>query len=375
MGTLSNNGKRRYSRFGWAFAGLPPASRAAFTVPSRGARPRETLPFVKSRPGLPRKALALLSAVALALAPAAAFAHGVDAPKPGLYELLTRWEFDPFFIIFAGGATWWYVATARAVGRAHPTAPWPRKRLAFFLSGIGVMAFAVMSPAASYDGVLFTVHMWQHILLMMVAAPLLLLGTPITLLLRSVSSKTRREVIIPFLHSALVRAVTFPVVAWVLFAATMWGSHYSPLFNAALEHEWLHWLEHLLYVTVALMFWWQVIGADPTPWRMAHPIRMLYVFLQMPQNSFLALSIYGTERVLYSHYATTLRTWGPTPLEDQQLAGITMWVVGDLLFLAAVGFVIAGWVKHEEREGKRQDRARAREKAANAVAAASEAPS
>lgn len=313
-------------------------------------------------------ALGLLAAGLLALSPSAALAHGTDAPKPGFTQLLTRWEFDPLFIIFAGAASWWYFAAARSVNRAHPRSTWPRRRSFFFFSGLGVMAFAVMSPPASYDGVLFSVHMWQHILLMMVAAPLLLLGTPITLLLRSVSSNTRRRVIIPFLHSGPVRAITFPVVAWLLFAGTMWGSHYSPLFNAALEHEWLHWFEHMLYVTVALMFWWQVIAADPTPWRMPHPVRMLYVFLQMPQNSFLALSIYDTKRVLYSHYETTLRTWGPTPLEDQQLAGITMWVVGDLLFLAAVAFVIAGWVKHEEREGKRQDRALAREKAAAAKA-------
>ena len=317
-------------------------------------------------PGSRRGALAGLAAFFLALAPSAALAHGTDAPKPSLSALLTRWEFDPVFILFAGGATWWYVATARAVSREHPAAPWPKKRLAFFLSGIGVMAFAVTSPPFSYDGVLFTVHMWQHILLMMVAAPLLLLGTPITLLMRAVSPETRRNVILPILHSRVVRALTFPVVAWLLFAGTMWGSHYSPLFNAALEHEWLHWLEHVLYVTVALMFWWQVIGLDPTPWRMAHPIRMLYVFLQMPQNSFLALSIYGTDRVLYSHYATTQRTWGPTPLADQQLAGITMWVIGDILFLTAVGFVVAAWVKHEELEAKRQDRAREREKAAAA---------
>ena len=298
-----------------------------------------------------------------------ALAHGTDAPKPGAWELLTRWEFDPIFIIVAGGASWWYAATARAVSRAHPASPWPKKRTAFFFSGIGVMAFAVMSPPFSYDGVLFSVHMWQHILLMMVAAPLLLLGTPITLLLRSVSRSTRRNVILPILHSRAMRVVTFPVVAWLLFAGTMWGSHFSPLFNAALEYEWLHWTEHILYVSVALMFWWQVIGLDPTPWRMAHPIRMLYVFLQMPQNSFLALAIYETDRVLYPHYATTLRTWGPTPLADQQLAGITMWVVGDVLFLAAVGFVIAGWVKHEELEGKRQDRALERQKAAAAAAA------
>ena len=330
---------------------------------SRPRNPRATLTLVRPRFTLLRApAWAAVAAVA-ALAPSTALAHGTDAPRPSIGTLLTRWEVDPLFLIVAGAATWWYIATARAVGQKYPASPWPRKRAVCFLSGVGVMAFAIMSPVASYDGVLFSVHMWQHILLMMVAAPLLLLGTPITLLLRSVSSKSRREVIIPFLHSRAVRAITFPVVAWLAFAASMWGSHYSPLFNAALEHEWLHWLEHMLYVSVALMFWWQVIGADPTPWRMAHPIKLLYVFLQMPQNSFLALSIYDTQRVLYSHYETTLRTWGPSPLEDQQLAGITMWVVGDLLFLAAVAFVIAGWVKHEEFEARRQDRARAREKA------------
>ncbi|HNO66279.1 MAG TPA: cytochrome c oxidase assembly protein, partial [Tepidiformaceae bacterium] len=181
-------------------------------------------------PGAHRRTLASLAALFIALVPTAALAHGTDAPKPSVSALLTRWEFDPVFILFAGGATWWYVATARAVSRAHPSAPWPRKRLAFFLSGIGVMAFAVTSPLFSYDGVLFTVHTWQHILLMMVAAPLLLLGTPITLLMRSVSPETRRNVILPVLHSRVVRALTFPVVAWLLFAGTMWGSHYSPLF-------------------------------------------------------------------------------------------------------------------------------------------------
>ena len=340
---------------------------------SHGAAARATLATM-DRHRCYRSLAAFGASAALSLAPAVALAHGKDAPKPGVSELLTRWEFDPLFIIAAGAASWWYIATVRSVNHAHPRFPWLRRRTAFFFSGIGVMAFAIMSPPASYDGVLFSVHMWQHILLMMVAAPLLLLGTPITLLLRSVSSRTRKEVIIPFLHSAPVRAITFPVVAWLAFAATMWGSHYSPLFNAALEHEWLHWLEHLLYVTVALMFWWQVIGMDPTPWRMAHPIRALYVFLQMPQNSFLALSIYDTQRVLYPHYETTLRTWGPSPLADQELAGITMWVVGDVLFLIGVAFVIAGWVKHEEREAKRQDRMRARARAAALQASPADVP-
>lgn len=307
---------------------------------------------------------AVAVAALLALAPAVALAHGTDAPRPSLNALLTRWEFDPLFVLAAGGSSWWYIATVRAVNRAHPSAPWPIKRTIYFFLGIFSMAFAVASPPASYDGVLFSVHMWQHVIIMMIAAPLLLLGTPMTLLLRSVSPKTRRTVLIPLLHSRLVRIITFPVLSWLAFTFALWGSHYSPLFNAALEHQWLHWLEHFMYVTVALMFWWQAIGVDPTPWRMPHPVRMLYVFLQMPQNTFLALSIYGTEHVLYPHYATTLRTWGPSPLRDQELAGITMWILGDILFLTAVGIIAAGWVKHEEREGKRQDRILARNKAA-----------
>ena len=340
---------------------------------SRPRNPRATLTAVRALSSALRTGWPLAAAVLVALLPGVALAHGINPPEPSPSLLITGWEFDPVFILVAGAVTWWYVATARAVGKRYPASPWPRKRSAFFLSGVGVAAFAVMSPFAAYDVVLFSVHMWQHLLLMMVSAPLLLLGTPITLLLRSVSSKTRREVIIPFLHSRAVRVITFPVFAWLAFTFTMWGSHYSPLFNAALENVWIHRFEHMLYVTVALMFWWQAIAADPTPWRMPHPVRLLYVFLQMPQNTFLALSIYDTQRVLYDHYATTVRTWGPTPLEDQQLAGITMWVIGDILFLTAVAFIIAGWVKHEEFEGKRQDRARAREKAAHEREAAASA--
>jgi cytochrome c oxidase assembly factor CtaG len=315
--------------------------------------------------------LVLGLAAAIALLPVAALAHGEPAGRPTIRRLVTNWDFDPYFIIVAGGITWLYLSMVERVDRAHPKAPFPRRRVVAFLAGMAVIAVALVSPIARYDGDLFVVHMWQHILLTMVAAPLLLLGTPITLGLRAARPRVRRDVLLPVLHSRLLRALTFPVVAWLLFAAVMWGSHFSPLFNLALENVWLHRMEHLLYVTAGLLFWWPVVGLDPTPWRMAHPIRALYVFLQMPQNSFLALSIYNTDRVLYRHYLTSGRTWGPSPLRDQQLAGITMWIIGDLLFLAAVGFVIAGWVKAEELEAKRQDRLQAKRKAEAIAAAAS----
>lgn len=309
---------------------------------------------------------ALGFALAVALAPGAALAHGAGEARPTFSRLLTSWEFDPLFIIPALIASWLYIAGVRRVRTLHPTSPWPHKRTVYFFLGMASMVLAVMSPLAAYDTTLFSVHMWQHMVITMVAAPLLLLGTPITLGLRAATPSLRREVLLPFLHSHFVRAVTFPVVAWLLFATTMWASHFSPLYNEALENEWIHRFEHFWYLAAALLFWWQVIGLDPTAWRMSHPVRLVYLGLQMPQNTFLAVAIYSASDVLYKHYETVQRTWGPSPLKDQELAGITMWVMGDMLFLLAAAIVAYGWIKHEEREAKRVDRQLARERAAAA---------
>ena len=100
---------------------------------------------------------------------------------------------------------------------------------------------------------------------------------------------------------------------------------------------------------------WTTIS-DPTPWRMSHPVRALYVFLQMPQNTFLAVVILNASAPLYRHYATLVRPWGPTPLFDQQMAAGIMWLTGDLLFITAMGGIMAGWMRHEERSTGIADR-------------------
>jgi cytochrome c oxidase assembly factor CtaG len=142
-----------------------------------------------------------------------------------------------------------------------------------------------------------------------------------------------------------MRALSFPVVSWILFAAVMWGSHFSPLFDSALENEAVHRLEHALFVGSALLFWWPVVGPDPSPWR-----------IQMPQNTFLALAIYMASSPLYAHYLTTGRTWGPTPLEDQQVAGGIMWLGGDFAFLTAVILLVLAWMRDEDRRTVGEDR-------------------
>ncbi len=302
-------------------------------------------------------------AIAFACLPGIALAHGTAGPAPTAWILLTRWEVDPLFFVGVGISTWLYVSGARRVNALHPRSPWPRRRTAFFLSGVGVLVFALVSPFASYDTDLFSLHMWQHLLITMVAAPLLLLGTPVTLALRVATPAFRRRVLLPLLHSRPVRVVTFPIIPWLLFTVVMWGSHFSPVYNQSLEHAWVHQLEHTAYLVAALLFWWEVIGIDPTPWRMHFAVRALYVFLQMPQSSFLAVSIYGADHVLYAHYATLQRSWGPSPLLDQEIAGVTMWITGDMMFLLAVGLIIAAWMRSEDRAAKRGDARRDMERA------------
>jgi cytochrome c oxidase assembly factor CtaG len=144
-------------------------------------------------------------------------------------------------------------------------------------------------------------------------------------------------------------------VTWILFAAVMWASHFSPLYNEALESEVWHFAEHVLYMAAAMLFWWPVVGADPLPRRLPHAARIGYLFLGMPQSSFLGLAIISAPQVLYEHYATIERAWGPTPLADQQLAGAIMWVGGDAAFLIAMIMAVWVWLRAEEAEGRRVD--------------------
>jgi putative copper resistance protein D len=299
----------------------------------------------------------------LLLTPGLVMAHGADAPTPTFPGVLAQWSFDPLAVIgllLAGGL---YVAAVRQVNAAHPANPHPRWRTWLFLGGLATIGVALLSPIEAYEGALFSVHMVQHMLLQLVAAPLLLAGAPITLALRVASPAVRRR-LLAILHSRVLRALSFPVLAWALFAATNWGWHYSTLYNDALENQLLHYLQHANFLVVALLFWWPAIGADPSPWRLPHPVRLFYLFLAMPQQSFLGVSLLQAPTVLYPHYVTNVRDWGMTPLEDQQLGAVIMWVVGDMAFLAGMAVVVILWMRHEERRTARLDARLASERAA-----------
>jgi putative copper resistance protein D len=298
-------------------------------------------------------------ATLLVAGPAAlpALAHGtVPADPPTLLNLVFGWSFEPALVLPLIVTTWLWVRAVRRVNAAHPDNPVPRRRSVFFLGGLLTIAIALQSGIERYDTTLFSIHMVQHILLTLVAAPLIALGAPVTLLLRVATPAVRRRWILPVLHSRVLRILSFPVVAWIALAAVMWGTHFSALFDIALENRSVHDLEHVLYLVAGLLFWWPAVGLDPSPWRMNHPVRALYVFLQMPQNTLLAVIILNATAPLYQHYATLVRPWGPTALLDQQYAAGIMWLSGDLLFIAAMAAIMAGWMRHEERQTARAER-------------------
>lgn len=321
---------------------------------------RTAEPPVGIRPATAGRILGALPIVALLafLAVPAALAHGTEVPPPpDLGALLVGWSLYPQVVIPLLVAAGTYLWAVRRVNAAHPGSPVPVDRPVFFLVGLACIAAALLSGIERYDTELFAVHMVQHLLLVFGAAPAIVLAAPITLLLRVATPEVRTRWILPMLRSRVVKVIAHPLVAWLLFTFVMWGSHVSPLFDAALEDPLLHDLEHGLYLASALLFWMPVVGRDPSPYRLPYPARVFYLFLQMPLNSLLGVAILFSGQVLYPHYATTGRLWPPSPLEDQQLAGALMWGIGDAGFIVAILLVIAAWMRDEEATTRRREAA------------------
>jgi cytochrome c oxidase assembly factor CtaG len=267
--------------------------------------------------------------------------------------VLRSWTFDPAMVAALLGTAALYL---RAVGRLEGRGrAFPAYRVRCFLAGLLAIYLALQSPIDTYANLLLSVHMVQHLLLAMVAPPLLLLGTPITVALRASSSTARSRLLLPLLHSRVARALSHPIVGWSLFALVLWGSHFTFLYEAALRSDVVHSAEHMAYLSTALLFWWPVVGVDPSPARISHPARLLYLFLAMPQTTFLGLAIYGSDRVLYPHYLRVTPQLGASALADQHLAGALMWTTGMFLMVPALAFVLLDWMRRDARESARND--------------------
>ena len=325
-------------------------------------------PRVRGGAAAPAFGVAALAALSLAAAPAA-LAHGTAGQPPPTdpVSILTAWVFDPLPILGIVASTALYLAAVRRVDREHPGNRWPRRRTAAFLIGAVSILLALVSPVDALADDLAWVHMVQHSIIVFLGAPLVVSSGIGTLALRAASLATRDRYLLPFLHSRLTTAITFPLVGWLAMPVVMWGTHYSDIYNAALLDPTTHALEHVAYLVAAILFWTPIFSPDPLRWRLPPPAKILYLLSQMPTMSWLAVSILNASVVLWPAYLGRSIAFGMQPLADQQLSGAIMWGLGDGAFMIAMGLVIWEWMKAEEVESARVDARLDREKSARAA--------
>lgn len=270
----------------------------------------------------------------------------------GVQDMLAGWAIDPIPTAGIGLAAIGYVSAVRRLRGAGRS--WPVRRNVAVGAGLLALVIALDGPPDTLADTSFAVHMGQHLLIQQVAAPLLLLAAPITLVLRADPAWLRRRILVRILRSRAIYLLSRPPVAFMCFAVTLIASHLTGFYELALRNENVHALEHVAYLATALLFWYPAVGVDPGPARPEHAARLLYLLLIMPVMAFLGLAIASTGRVLYSHYAANPPPWGATPLQDQHLAGTLMWVSGMITIPPLVVVVLMRWLDQDEKKMTRR---------------------
>lgn len=259
------------------------------------------------------------------------------------------WALSMQAIVYAGVYAW---ATTR-VGS------WPRIRTLSFLAGIASILVALQSGIDTYDDRLLSVHMVQHMILLLIAPPLLLGGRPLLLALRALTGADRRSL------SRLLRALrvlTGPLQALGCFATVVVLTHLPAFYDAALRHPALHDAEHVAYLIAGLLMWSPLLDADPLPGRRLSGLgRLVYLLATMPPMALVGAYLNRHASLVYPAYGPPSHSLGVSALADQQQAGAIMWVAGSTVMIA-VGMwaTIAALVAEERRQQAREARALAR---------------
>jgi putative membrane protein len=258
--------------------------------------------------------------------------------------ILQSWSFPPYITAINLLALVMYFRGWRVLRAAMPQRfiAW---RLASFFGGIAILEIALASPIDTFDPFLLTTHMLQHMLLMMVVPPLILLGDPAIPLLHGMPLWASRHVAGPILTWAplqrLGRRLTNPAVAWLLMAVTMLGWHIPAAYQLALRSPRWHEVEHACFLIISLLFWWPVI--QPWPSRAQWPRWTIPVYLLLADfvNSALSAFLAFSDRILYPWYTAVPRLGGISAQADQAAAGVSMWVIGSFAFLIPAAIITA----------------------------------
>lgn len=267
-----------------------------------------------------------------------------------------NWRVDVIIIILSAG-TLFCVGWFRLRGRSKRLAAvW---RLAAYLGGLVLVGLSLLSPIDVLGGQFFFMHMIQHLLLIMFAPPLLLVGNPMPFILWGLPTPLRRRAgkgLSYVLHRQsrfrqAIIAITAPGIVWMVFVSLLIGWHDANAYNAALSREWVHNLEHLSFFIPSMAFWWLVTGAGPRLQKqMSLFARVGFVLSAVPPNMFLGIALSFATHPIYTHYLSVPRLGTLSVLEDQMIGGVIMWVPGSMMYIIAAVILIGSWFSKEEKK-------------------------
>ncbi len=286
--------------------------------------------------------------------------YTLDGP-PTLFRLLTAWRFDIIFGTLAIVLAVLYLLGVRRL-RARGDA-WPVGRTIAWLLGCLMIIVATSSGFGRYAPGMFSIHMETHMMLSMLAPVFLVLGGAVTLGLRALPVAGKdgppgpREWLLAIVRSPVSRFLTHPVVALVLFVGSFYVLYFSGLFDFALDKHWAHLLMNAHFLLVGYVFYWPVIGIDPSPRRLPHLARLGMVFASLPFHAFFGVILMSMTTVIGERFYQGLGLpWAPDLLGDQQLGGGIAWAAGELPLVIVLIALLMQWARADDREAKRQDR-------------------
>lgn len=275
--------------------------------------------------------------------------------------------------------SWWTTILIVAVGLVYGSgvaryrrttgAAWSTKRTVAFLGALVVVLVATESVVAVYDMTLFTAHMVQHLLLIMVAAGLIAMSAPLELALATVPGAGGRW-LNAAADSKVGEILGHPITGLLLYAIFIPMTHLTSLFNLMLTHMWVHHLEQFGFLVVGYLFWRPVVAIEPTRHRLEPGLRLVYLALAVPIDTFTGLALAMSGHEMFHAYSTQQRSWGGSLIGDLHAGGAVMWIGGDFLMLLAMIPVAVAWMRDEERKAIEIDAQLDQERAeAEAVAA------
>ncbi|YAL83538.1 cytochrome c oxidase assembly protein [Dermacoccaceae bacterium W4C1] len=268
----------------------------------------------------------------------------------------TEWLFSTVALVAVGVYVVWYLRLRRRGDH------WPIGRLVAWVAAWLAFAYVVNSGIGIYGRVMFSIHMVEHMTIAMLMPLLLVLGAPVTLALRALPKRKDatlgpREVVLAVVHSRLMRVLANPVVAAVLFFASLVVFYFSPAFGLALQTHSGHVLMMVHFIGTGYLFVWSLIGVDPGPPKWPAPLRLLVLLVTVAAHAFFGVVLMSSTTLLVPEFFTALQLpWVADPLADQQLAGSVAWGTGEIPTLILAILVTLDWLRSDNAEARRLER-------------------